>query len=77
MIQTGLKKYSSPQIRVVDHSSAVVAYNRMDWAAAIKTEPKPMKSNGDSTLISYVPYLEPRLVSFAARARVMDLFAHM
>jgi hypothetical protein len=58
MIHREMKKYSKPQIRVVDHNGAVVAFERMRNAAPMRKEPKLVKSNGKSIPSQYVPDLE-------------------
>lgn len=49
MIQRETKKYNMPQIRVVDHSGVVMAWERMILETAMRHDPDPMKTNGELT----------------------------
>jgi hypothetical protein len=46
IFQSERKKYSKPQIRVVDHSGAVTVYERITRAVPMRNEPKMVKSAG-------------------------------
>ena len=47
-IQREMNKYNKPQMRVVDHSGAVAAWERMRLAMPMRLEPSPMKRYGES-----------------------------